>query len=605
MSSNSDLINDFKTLNDIANTLNQAVDVHGALNDSLARLVQIMRLDAGWIFVRNPGSTDLWWGPGYQLAAHYNLPPAMNLENPEAWKGGCDCQGFCNTGTLDKAYNEVRCSRLADLSGSRGGLRVHASAPLVSGDQVLGILNVAAPTWDAFSPRALVLLTNIGAQMGAALERARLYDLLKERRIHEQAALLELSNQLLNMSELDDLVHYLVAETRRLLVADACALLLPDQNEENLIFRASSGWLSDPVTEGRKVPADEQSRSGQVMLSQRPLTLNLEDGSAEISKWTVEWVEAEKFKAIAITPLIIQGRSIGTLVIQSREARNFLEDEIRFLQLLANQAAIAIEKTRLHRDDLARQRMEEELAIGRQIQLSLLPKSCPSVEGWLFCDAYKAARQVGGDFYDFFELPDKPGRIGLVIADVSDKGVPAALFMGVSRTLIRSAALSGLGPASTLQEANKLILAESESGLFLSAFYGILDTNSGQLTFSNAGHNPPLLYSASDGIFTNLTTKGIVLCVLDEISLEEGQVKISSDDVIVFYTDGITEAINVDYEEFGQGRLRDVVASTATESAAEILNAIVDAVEEFSGDQDQTDDQTLFVVKRLGVKTVE
>ncbi len=441
--------------------------------------------------------------------------------------------------------------------------------------------------------------------MGAALERARLYDMLKDRRIDEQVALLELSNQLLNKSELDDLVIYLVEEARRLLVADACALLLPDQNEENLIFRASIGWLSDPVTEGRKVPADEQSRSGQVMLSQRPLTLNLEDGSAEISKWTADWVEAEKFKAIAITPLIVQGRSIGTLVIQSREARNFSEDEIRFLQLLANQAAIAIEKTRLHRDDLIRQRMEEELAIGRQIQLSLLPKSCPSVEGWLFCDAYKAARQVGGDFYDFFGLPDKPGRIGLVIADVADKGVPAALFMGVSRTLIRSAALSGLDPASTLQEANKLILAESESGLFLSAFYGILDTNNGQLTFANAGHNPPLWYSASDGIFTRLSAKGIVLCVLDEISLEERHIKISSDDVVVFYTDGVTEAFNVDYEEFGEERLRDVVASTATGTATEILNAIVDAVEDFSGEQDQTDDLSLFVVKREDVAAVQ
>jgi serine phosphatase RsbU (regulator of sigma subunit) len=605
MSNDSDLISDFKTLNDIANALNQAVDVHGALNDSLARLVQIMKLDAGWIFIRNELSADLWWGPGYKLAAHYNLPPAMNLENPDAWSGGCDCQGFCNLGTLDKAYNEVRCSRLAGLSGKRGGLRVHASTPLVSGDQVLGILNVAAADWDAFSPRALVLLTNIGAQMGAALERARLFDMLKERRIHEQAALLELSNQLLNKLDLDDLIAYLVQEARRLLTADASALLLPDQNGEFLMFRASAGWLSDPVAQGRKVPADERSRSGQAMLSLKPLTINLEDGSSEISKWTVEWVEAEKFLAVAITPLVIQGRSIGALVIQSRAARNFTEDEIRFLQLLANQAAIAIDKTRHHRDDLIRQRLEEEMAIGRQIQLSLLPKSCPSIEGWLFCDAYKAARQVGGDFYDFFELPDKPNHIGLVIGDVSGKGVPAALFMGVSRTLIRSAALSGIDPASALQEANRLIAAESESDMFLSAFYGILDTVSGQLTFSNAGHNPPLLYRASDRKFTSLTTKGIVLSVLDEISLNLGQVELSSDDVIVFYTDGITEAVNADFEEFGEKRLKDAVTATAKGSATMIMNAIVDAVEDYSGDQDQTDDITLFVVKRDSAPLVQ
>jgi sigma-B regulation protein RsbU (phosphoserine phosphatase) len=548
--------------------------------------------------LRDPALADQWWGSGYRLAAHLNLPPAMDLDSPDAWKGGCDCQGFCNIGKLNEAYNEVRCSRLHGLSGNRDGVRVHASSPLSSGDQVIGILNVAAHDWEAFSPRSLALLTNVGAQMGAALERARLFDMLEERRVHEQAALLSLSNQLLNRSDLDDLVDYLVKEARRLSGADACSLVLPDENGDFLLFRAADGWLSDPVAEGRRVPADERSRSGQVMRSQKPLILSINEISDETSRWTAEWVATEGFMSVAIVPLIIQDRSIGTLVVQTREKRQFAENEIRFLQLMANQAAIAVDNARLRAEESQRLRLEEELNVGRQIQLSLLPKSCPSVDGWLFCDTYKAARQVGGDFYDFFELPGQSHHLGLVIGDVSDKGVPAALFMGVSRTIIRSVALSGLGPAAALQEANKLILAETQSGLFLSAFYGILDVQSGHLTFSNAGHNPPLWYRSADDQIVQLTTKGVVLCVLDEVALEEGNVQVSANDLLVFYTDGVTEAMNADYEEFGEARLRDVVTRNAQGTATDVMKAIVNSVEKFMGDQEQTDDLTLFVIKR-------
>jgi sigma-B regulation protein RsbU (phosphoserine phosphatase) len=599
MSSANDLISDLRILNDIAQALNRAADVRSALDESLAQLVRLLGLDAAWIFLRDPADVDPWWGTGFKLAAHHNLPPAMALDNPDAWKGGCDCQGLCNKDAMDEAYNEVSCTRLKDLTGDRRGLRVHASAPLRSGGQVLGILNVAAPSWQSFSPRMLALLTNVGAQMGTTLERAHLFDLLKEQRTHEQAALLRLSNQLLNRLDLDDIVAYLVQEAMNLLGVDACALLLPDEEQQFLRFRAAAGWRSDPVAEGRQVPADERSGSGQVLLGHQPLLLNWPRPEGEVPDWTAEWLDVEGFKAAAIVPLLLEEKAIGVMVVDTREPRVFELDEIRFLQLLANQAAIAIETSRLHQQEMERQLLEEELALGQQIQLSLLPKSCPTVPGWQFCDIYKSARQVGGDFYDFFELPGDHRRLGLVIADVSDKGVPAALFMGVSRTLIRSAALSGLSPAATLEQANKLILQESQSDLFLSAFYSILDTQNGNLTFANAGHNPPLWYQSNTGEVHSLSTDGIILCILDDISLNENSIEVANGDVLVFYTDGVTEAINAQFEEFGDARLREVVATNASGTATQILNAIVRAVDNFAGDTDQADDFTLYIVKRL------
>jgi sigma-B regulation protein RsbU (phosphoserine phosphatase) len=599
MTTQADLIADLKTLGEITQTLNQTVDVQSTLNESLATLIDLMGLDTGWIFLKHELAIEPWWGKGYVLAAHYNLPPVMNLENPDAWKVGCDCQGFCNKGKLTEAYNEVRCSRLGEIEGEKRDLLVHASAPLRSGKRVLGILNVAAPAWDDFSPRALALLGNAGSQMGIALERAYLFDMLQERRIHEQAALLELSNQLLSRTDLNDLMNYIVGQVQSLLQLDAVALLLPGEDPNQLDFLAATGWKRDPVAKGRHVPVGQGSRSGQVMESRRPLVINSFESNNALPDLSVDWFSPEGFKSAALIPLVAQEKSLGVMAIHSRIQRRFDDEEIRFLQLMANQAAMAIERARLRQEEITRQRLEKELAVGRQIQLSLLPKASPVKPGWGFCAIYKSARQVGGDLYDFFELPGQPNLLGLVIADVADKGVPAALFMGVSRTLIRSAALSGASPAKVLEEVNRLILAESKTGLFISAFYGILDTSSGRLTFSNAGHNPPLVYRSNSGDFLSLSTNGIVLGILDQLDYKEGEVVLSLADLLICYTDGVTEAMNPEMEEFGLDRLQEAIATCADGSATDVLESIVVAVDKHVGQMDQFDDFTLFVVKRL------
>jgi GAF domain-containing protein len=246
-------------LTHIAETLNRAVDVRSVLDDTLAHLIELMGLETGWIFLKDPAAQQRRGGSGYVLAAHHNLPPALDLDNEGAWDGGCRCQELCDGPCQHEAYNEVHCSRLASVSGDRRGLVLHASTPLRSGDRILGILNVAGPDWASFSPQALTLLTNVGSQMGIALERARLFDLLQEQRIHEQAALLELSNQLLSRLDLGDLMDYLVDEVQHMIQADACALLLPGAGPDLLDFRAASGWQVDPVAARRQVPAGARS----------------------------------------------------------------------------------------------------------------------------------------------------------------------------------------------------------------------------------------------------------------------------------------------------------------------------------------------------------
>ncbi|MFO7664018.1 MAG: GAF domain-containing SpoIIE family protein phosphatase [Chloroflexota bacterium] len=604
MSNPPDPIVDLETLNRISLTLNQAVDVRTALQSSLFQLIELMGLETGWVFVVEPQATDRWGGPGFILAAHQNLPPGMSLSKPSVWYKGCDCQTLCLAGRLIDAYNEVQCSRLAEVTGDRRGLTVHATAPLRSGNQIVGILNVAASDWGEFTPRSLTLLSNVGSQMGIALERARLFDILQAQRLQEQAVLLDLSQQLLNRRDLDELMKFIVEEVRELVSADACAILLTGPEPGTLTFRAASGWRSDPVTAGFRVPADETTGSGRVMQSQE--TRLLENLANEAPpQWTSEWLESEGFQAAAIVPLVAGEESIGTLVIDSRRPRRFTETEVRLLRLMANQAAIAIENARLQLEEIQRQRIEEELDVARKIQLSMLPAGTPQVPGWQFATYFEAARQVGGDFYDLFQLPGEPDRWGVVMADVSDKGVPAALYMALSRTTIRNIALRGRNPAEVLSFANRFLQEDSRADMLLTAFYAELDTSDGRLTYANAGHNPPLWWHCDEfgaAAFSGVSTSCPLLGVFLELVVPIETIVLAPGDVLVMYTDGITEAINNDYEEFGLKRLESIVRKTLTTepfpTAEQLRDVIREAVEAFVGNMIQYDDIALLIVKR-------
>ena len=625
MATNGKLLEQLNNLNRITDTLNRVVDIPDALETTLTRLVDLMGLEAGWIFLYDPDSQNQWAGRGYVLAAQYNLPPAMATGKPTAWKGGCDCQTMCDKDQLQRAVNEVRCSRLAGARGDKRGLAVHASTPLASGDQTLGILNVAAPAWDSFSEEALVLLTNVGSQMGIAIERARLYVLVRQQHLDEQAALLRLSAKLLDRGQdLDELIEYVTTEVRELLQVDACAILLPDEKVTDLAFWAASGWHGDPVGENRKIPADERSGPGLVMQVQHPFLVEdlhtydrtdlaftpqslddiPDDALDEVkevkpARWTSEWIQAEGFRGHAVIPLIVDERSIGVMAINMRQPRMLTDDETRLLQLMANQVAIAIDKARLLRERIRRERLEEEMVIGRKIQLSLLPENNPELPGWEIASFYRAARQIGGDFYDFFQLSNRGNQLGMVIADVSGKGVSAALFMALSRSIIRTKAFTGRRPWDVLRRSNRLIYKDSRSGLFLTACYATLDTRTGHMIYTNAGHNHPLWISAKNGEINELETTGIVLGVFERVHLEEGQIDIDPGDTLIFYTDGVTEAMNEHKELFGEPRLGQTVAANRSAGAQEMLEAIVNAVYDFTGDTPQSDDLTLFVVKRI------
>jgi sigma-B regulation protein RsbU (phosphoserine phosphatase) len=249
----------------------------------------------------------------------------------------------------------------------------------------------------------------------------------------------------------------------------------------------------------------------------------------------------------------------------------------------------------LKRTTAEKERMLKELEIAKGIQQSFLPESAPVLPGFDLEGFNLPALEVGGDFYDF--IPLDSDHFGLVIADVSGKGVPAALFMALSRTLIRASASSIEDPVSSIREANHHIFDDSKTSMFVTLFYAVLDCRAKTLMFVNAGHNPPIHIGAASSRVTLLNAKGIALGVLDEIALDSVNIQLRTGDVIVLYTDGVTEATNEQDEEFGDERLTRCVEREKTHTSKEIIAAIVEEVTTFAGTRPQHDDITIMVLK--------
>jgi serine phosphatase RsbU (regulator of sigma subunit) len=242
-----------------------------------------------------------------------------------------------------------------------------------------------------------------------------------------------------------------------------------------------------------------------------------------------------------------------------------------------------------------KERLERELELARGIQQGILPDICPKMPGFACAARYRAAYHVGGDFYDLIPLDGR--RVGLVMADVSGKGMAAALFMALARSLIRAEAQRMASPQETLLRVNRLLLDMSRASMFVTVFYGVLDLAHGKLCYARAGHDYPLLFRSSAGKSQFLGGAGIVLGMLDTIELEEVEVDLDTGDLLVLYTDGITEANTPEGELFGPERLREVIQSAGSQSAQGVCDLLFRQVDLFQQGGDQHDDMAVLVAK--------
>jgi sigma-B regulation protein RsbU (phosphoserine phosphatase) len=267
--------------------------------------------------------------------------------------------------------------------------------------------------------------------------------------------------------------------------------------------------------------------------------------------------------------------------------------------LLKARIGASLEKKRLRDIEVKYlQRINDEMALAWRIQSGFLPKELPDIAGWQLAAALKPSRETSGDFYDFILLPN--GQLGILVADVTDKGMGAALSMVLSRTLIRTfAAQYDTEPVSVLRAANQRILMDTDTDQYVTVFYGILDPASGTLTYCNAGHNPPYLVSVQDGQTVQaLRRTGMPLGILEDGSWEQEVVQLAPGNTLVLYTDGITDAQDPEEKLYGEQRLLEVIQANRGRPAQDVQHALMAHVCQFMGDTPQFDDITLAVVVR-------
>jgi sigma-B regulation protein RsbU (phosphoserine phosphatase) len=241
--------------------------------------------------------------------------------------------------------------------------------------------------------------------------------------------------------------------------------------------------------------------------------------------------------------------------------------------------------------------MEHELHVAREVQASFLPRKTPQLSGWEFVARWRPAREVAGDYYDF--IPRDDGQLSLVIADAAGKGMPAALFMVLTRSIVRASVDRAPSPAKGIARANRLLCADASEGMFVTLFYALVNPATSEITYVNAGHNPPLHYRADQEQLTQLEPTGMVLGVMADTPFEQRTVHLQPGDFFVLYTDGVPDATDAQERGFGMERLQDVILDHGRAPAVDIVAALEQAIDDFAGPGDPFDDIAIVVAKRL------
>jgi serine phosphatase RsbU (regulator of sigma subunit)/putative methionine-R-sulfoxide reductase with GAF domain len=490
------------------------------------------------------------------------------------------------------------------------------AVPLRFGDRNIGVLDVQSAEAGRFEKSDLFVMRTLADQIAVAIESARAFTAQREE-AWTLNSLLQVAENIARASTLDELLPAIVRLPPLLLGCDRCYCLI--WNREDLSFTPLAAYgLSAEQRAGFIGRPFAESQAPLLAEARRTMTpIELEDAGTR-AYMCPPILEPFGGGALLALPLTARGATLGMLVADYDAAdHRFTPREMTLYTGIANQVAGALESALLAEEAANAARLDQELRVARDIQTALLPASVPNIQGWAIAADWRSARLVGGDFYDFWRLPStsdqrpattedggassvvggRSSDLGFVVADVSDKGIPAAMFMALSRSLVRAAALDGSSTSVALGRANRWIARDSDSAMFVTVFYGIIQPATGVLRYTCAGHNPPLLFRAADRNVSELTTPGIALGVLEDATLGEAEVVLDAGDILVCYTDGLTEAINATEEAFGVARLIDVILEHHTASAGELVAAINDGLQRFT-ERPPFDDLTLVVIKR-------
>jgi len=396
---------------------------------------------------------------------------------------------------------------------------------------------------------------------------------------------------LINSSlQLDEVLENIMTTSRSILGADACSLMLVDEKSDELVFEVAQGPVADKLKGGLRIRRG-QGIAGSVHDSGEPLLI---ENAYEDARFNREFdrMTGYRTQTILCVPLKIQERVIGvSQVINKLDGSNFNEEDKETLSLLCAHAAIAVENARLHHEILRSQQIEQDMAFATSIQLSFLPQEMPKIEGLRFSAHYQPAREIGGDFYDFIPLDED--RIGILIGDVSGKGVASALFMARFTTAFRVLAIREQDPERLMRKANEIVCAQSCRGMFVTLLYMVLKKNCGNGVYVNAGHLPPIIWNGPEGRYATLRgSGGPPIGIVPDQHYPCGRMSLNPGDCILLSTDGLIEAKNDEGELFGWERIESCLSAGDSEVES-AKSRISFALSQFVGECLQADDITL------------
>jgi serine phosphatase RsbU (regulator of sigma subunit) len=421
------------------------------------------------------------------------------------------------------------------------------------------------------------------------------------------AVLLQVAQAVVTQPNLSDTFDTIVNLLPILIGVNVCMIYMPDAELENSfkvvgaytdndyqlsIFSSQEFCENNPllsfVNKFNQIAysyLDEDEDEGENLINVKPLPY--------IQEMKVEVAE----HMLMAFPINLKGEVLGILLTKEDNlSAQYFEKRIELLNGVSQEISLAIQNYLLQKETVKQEKLVQEIQLARQIQKTFLPDSLPVLPGWQIQTRWETALQVGGDFYDIIFLSNH--RIGLVIADVADKGLAASLYMTVSRTLIRAFGQTIADPGGILSAVNNLLVGDTPSGMFVTAIFAILDLRTGKLNFSNAGHNRPIIIRSNQSFSEELPQGDIALGVMEDVQYRNMEISIDPGDLILFYTDGLTETFSKDDEEYGVKRAIEFLKQNYHLDINEILESLETELYNFRGGQPRTDDLTLIGLKR-------
>ncbi len=459
------------------------------------------------------------------------------------------------------------------------------AAPLIRDGRIIGTIElIDRGDGKEFSAADVNYLEALAPHMAVALNHFVLAQEAK-RREEEEARLKEIARSISASLNLNEMLEEIVLHLRGLIPYDAAAIVLfplGGRREEAATCGLDAQERLQVIEEARRTENSWQDNGALARLLSR-------QDYEEFHLPARPTGESE-----IIIPLTSGEKTIGMFLLINDQRDAYSQADLELLEAFAGQASLAIERARLHRSVVEKTQLEQELRIARDIQLRFLPREMPVISRVQLAGRNVASRLVSGDYYDFIRIVD--GQWGMVIGDVSSKGISAGLIMSAFRASLLAEIRNNFSIATILAKVNRLLWETTDQNRFVTAFYGVFDEKERVLTYSNAGHNPPLLLR-SDGSFQRLETGGLILGAFESVRYVEARVNLWPGDLLLLYTDGVTEAPGPDGEELGTARVEQILRECYHRTPDEIADHLVAETTRYSEAALPEDDATLVVVK--------